>query len=53
MHSSHDILCLCGREQRVKCKRCGRYARTANDKIIPHEIGICMGSHMNYVQCSG
>jgi hypothetical protein len=54
--------CICGREHRVKCPSCDRFVRVVSGEareqrsldekfFANHEIGVCMGSHMEYKNC--
>ncbi len=45
-------VCACGRERRAECPRCGRFVRVVAGKFVPHEHGVCTGSHMEYKSCA-
>jgi hypothetical protein len=48
-----ESLCVCGRERRSYCPRCGKFVRVAADgRFVAHELAECAGSHMEYKSCS-
>ena len=45
--------CVCGREKRAACPKCGKFVGVAKGRYVSHETSHCTGSHMEYKTCPG
>lgn len=45
--------CVCGREKRAACPKCGKFVGVAKGRYASHETSHCTGSHMEYKTCPG